>query len=65
MFCMGPKPKLISAEELDAMTPNERAAAVDACTVTDPAELPEAFRTRVFAVGERIAHDLRAKNTST
>ena len=46
--------RLITVAELDAMTPNERAATVGAHIVTDLAELPASFRDRVVATGHRL-----------
>lgn len=46
--------RLITVTELDAMTPNERAATVAAHIVTDLAELPASFRDRVVATGHRL-----------
>ena len=46
--------QLVTATELDAMTPNERAATVGHI-VTDLAELPASFRDRVVATGHRLA----------
>jgi hypothetical protein len=47
--------QLVTAEQLDAMSPNERAAVLTEHLVTDLAELPEAFRERVLATGRRLA----------
>ena len=41
--------RVITAGEMDKMSPNERAAAVTAGTITDVAQLPEAFLSRVEA----------------
>ena len=38
---------MITADEMDKMTPNQRAAAVVAGTITDLETLPPAFRERV------------------
>mgnify|MGYP001822178606 CR=1 FL=1 len=57
---MPKRPKLLTAEELDAMSPNERAAAFDERIVRDLDELPPAFRTRVMKAGQELADDLRA-----
>lgn len=46
--------RLITVSELDAMTPNERAATVAAHIVTDLGELPASFRDRVVATGHRL-----------
>lgn len=47
--------QLVTAAQLDAMSPNERAAALGEHLVTDFAELPEEFRERVLATGRRLA----------
>ena len=47
--------RLVTAEQLDGMSPNERAAALGEHIVTDLAELPEAFREQVLATGRRLA----------
>ena len=39
--------RVITADEMDKMTPNQRAAAVVAGTITDLETLPPAFRERV------------------
>ncbi|HUP76799.1 MAG TPA: hypothetical protein VM282_27435 [Acidimicrobiales bacterium] len=57
---MAEKPELITATALDAMSPDERAAAVRAHIVTDLDELPTGFRQRVVATG---APGARARGT--
>jgi len=52
---VGTNRQLVTATELDAMTPNERAATVVGHIVTDLAELPASFRDRVVATGHRLA----------
>jgi hypothetical protein len=47
--------RVITAEEFDKMTPNERAAAVRAGIVTDWNEVPPEFRERVITTAKRIA----------
>ena len=46
---------LLTASELDAMSPDERAAAVADRLVTDLEELPDEFRQRVVSTGARLA----------
>ena len=41
-------PERLSAEQLDAMTPHERLEAFRERIVTDPDELPEHFRRKIF-----------------
>ena len=47
--------RLVTAEQLDAMSPNERAAVLAEHIVMDLDELPEGFRERVVATGQRLA----------
>ena len=47
--------KLLTAPELDGMSPDERAAAVNDRVVTDLDQLPSEFRDRVVATGRRLA----------
>ncbi len=47
--------KLLTALELDEMSPDERAAAVNDRVVADLDELPAEFRDRVVATGRRLA----------
>jgi hypothetical protein len=51
-------PKVITAEELDAMSPDHRAKVVREHIVTDLDHLPEAFRQRVETTTARLAHQL-------
>jgi hypothetical protein len=46
--------RILTAEELDAMTPDQRAKAFRDRIVTDPDELPEEFRDRVFETAKRL-----------
>ena len=47
--------RLVTADQLDAMSPNERAAVLADHIVMDLEELPEGFRERVVATGKRLA----------
>lgn len=47
--------RLVTAAQLDAMSPNERAAVLAEHIVMDLGELPEGFRDRVVATGQRLA----------
>jgi hypothetical protein len=40
---------IITAEEMDEMTPQQRADAIDSATVTSWDEVPEPFRSEVLA----------------
>ncbi len=51
---MAAERKALTAEELDAMTPDQRAAALRERLVTDPNELPEEFRDRIFETARRL-----------
>jgi len=52
-------PRLISAEEFDAMSPDERARVVREHIVSDFDQVPERFRRRVEATAARLAEQLR------
>lgn len=56
---MAELPRLITAEELDAMSPDERARVVREHIVTDLGQLPEDFRQRVESTAGRLAEQLR------
>jgi hypothetical protein len=49
--------ELLTAAELDAMTPNERAAAFDERIVRSWDEVPAEFRARVEAAARRLSAD--------
>lgn len=49
--------KLITATELEEMTPDQRAAVVNERIVTDLDELPPEFRAKVMATGQKLAAD--------
>jgi hypothetical protein len=51
--------RLLTAPELDAMTPDQRAAAVGERIVTNLDELPAEFRQRVLDTGARLAAERR------
>lgn len=56
---MAKRRDLVTAEELDRMTPDQRSAVVLDRIVTEPAELPEELRARIFETGQRIADQIR------
>ena len=56
---MGSEPKLLTAADLDAMTPAERSAAFEERLVTDLDSLPEDFRNRIVATAERLGKERR------
>ena len=49
------KRRLVTAAQLDVMSPNERAAVLAEHIVTDLDELPEEVRDRVVVTGRRLA----------
>ena len=51
--------RLLTAPELDAMTPDQRAAAVGERIVTNLDELPAEFRQRVVDTGARLGAERR------
>ncbi len=50
----------LTASELDAMSPDERAAAVADRVVADLDDVPAGFRQRVFETGARLAAERRS-----
>jgi hypothetical protein len=56
---MADQPELLTAAQLDAMTPNERMAAFEQRVVTDLDALPTEFRNRVTATAERLGQERR------
>ena len=52
-------PRLITAEELDAMSPDERARVVREHIVTNLDHLPDDFRRRVEATAGQLAEQRR------
>ena len=54
-----PEHPVISAGEMDRMTPNERAAIVDAGVLHSIDELPEPFRSRVLAKAVVLEQELQ------
>ena len=56
---MADAPRVITAAELDEMSPDERAQVVREHIVTDLEELPEGFRRRVEKTAARLAEQLR------
>jgi hypothetical protein len=56
---------LVTAEQLDKMTPNERAELLRSQTITDLSELSPEFRQRTIAKAKRISDDLRSSRTAS
>jgi hypothetical protein len=56
-------PRIVTAQELDQMTPDERAAAFDERIVRNLDDLPSEFRARVEARGRQLAEELRSAST--
>lgn len=52
--------KPLTAPELDAMSPDERAAALTERIVTDLMSIPDEFRQRVLDTGARLAAERRS-----
>ena len=46
--------KLITAAEMDTMTPQERADAVDSATIRSWDDVPEPFRSEVLATAKEL-----------
>lgn len=55
---MADVPRLITAADLDEMSPDERARVVREHIVTDLDQLPDEFRQRVEATAARLAERL-------
>ncbi len=55
---MGVERELLTAAEMDAMTPDERAAAVRERIVANLDEVPDSFRARIEQTGQRLAAEL-------
>ena len=55
---MAEAPRLITAAEMDKMTPDERALAVNERIVTDRDDVPEASRQKVIDTAHRLADEL-------
>jgi hypothetical protein len=55
---MGVERELLTAAEMDAMTPDERATAVRERIATDLDEIPDGFRARIERTGQRLATEL-------
>jgi len=55
-------PRVITAEELDAMSPDERAKVVRDHIVTELDLLPEGFRRRVESTAARLAGQLHPRS---
>ena len=54
----GPR-KLITAADMDRMTPQERADAVDAGTIRSWDDVPEPFRSEVLATAQELSERRR------
>ena len=52
--------KIVTAAEMDYMTPAERAAVVEAGTVKSLDDVPEPFRSRIIAKAHEVEARLRA-----
>jgi hypothetical protein len=56
-FPHGASTKIVTAAEMDLMTPAERAAVVDAGIIRNLDDVPEPFRSRIIAK----AHEIEAQ----
>ena len=56
---MAERRRLITAADLDRMSPQERADAIDASLVTDWDDVPEPFRSEVLATARDLGRRLR------
>jgi len=54
---MEQEPELVTAEMLDRMSPNERAAAFNASVITDLEQLPPHFRDEVVQNARRLSRE--------
>ena len=57
-----PERRIITAADMDLMTPADRAAAVEAGTVTSLDDLPNAVRIRIEAKAADLRQRLRTGN---
>jgi hypothetical protein len=53
--------RIITAAEMDRMTPQERADAVDASIIRDLNEVSESFRAEVMATARMLGEQRRAR----
>ncbi len=53
--------RIITATDMDKMTPQERADAVDAATVRSWDDVPEPFRTEVLATAKMLGQQRRQR----
>lgn len=58
---MGEPRRIIRAADMDRMTPQERADAVDASEVRSWDEVPEAVKARVFETARRLGDKRRQR----
>jgi hypothetical protein len=52
---------IITAAQMDKMTPQQRADAVDAATVRSWEDVPEPFRSEVLLTAENLGHQRRQR----
>jgi hypothetical protein len=53
--------KIITAAEMDRMTPQERADAVDASIIRDLNDVSEPFRSEILATAKMLSEQRRAR----
>ena len=56
---MAERRRLITAADMDRMSPQERADAIDASLVTNWEDVPEPFRSEVLATAHELGRRLR------
>lgn len=63
MVSVADAPRLITAAEMDQMTPDQRAAVVNERVVTRLDDLPDEFRHKVLDTARRLAEQYGLSNT--
>ena len=58
---MADNDRIVTAADLERMTPQERADVIDASVVTDWNDVPESFRTQIDATARRLGEQRRAR----
>ena len=55
------KRRIITAAEMDRMTPQERADAVDAAIIRDLSDVSDSFRAEIMATAKMLGEQRRAR----
>jgi hypothetical protein len=58
---MAERDRIVTAADLEKMTPQQRADVIDASVVTDWDDVPESFRATVDAAARRLGEQRRAR----